>query len=84
MTNRQYITGFSRGYVRRELDDHMDEFDDEDFDDYHPDKFDRRQINRALGKRASGSYEEARDEIHDAGSDPIARLLAAQRADPHD
>ena len=43
----------------------MVEFNDEDSDDYHPDKFDRRQINRALGKPASGSYELLLNEIHD-------------------
>jgi hypothetical protein len=38
-----------------DLDDFEDEFDDEESDssgDYDPNRFDRRQINRALGKLA--------------------------------
>jgi hypothetical protein len=77
--------GFGRGQSREELDDFMDEFDQEEsaiLRDYDPDRFDRRQINCALAKLASGSCEEALDEIHNTGLDRIARRAATQRADP--
>jgi hypothetical protein len=57
-----------------DLDDFMDALDDEEPSvsiDYHPDRFDRRQNNRALNKRATGSYEEALDEIHHQSLDRI-------------
>jgi hypothetical protein len=84
MANRQYSAGLCRVHPRRELDELMEEFEDEDSQDYHPGKFERRRINRALGKLASGSYEEALDEIHGADSDPIAWILATQRSSRHD
>ena len=55
MANHRHYVGFGHGQSREELDDFMDEFDDDDSDfigDHRPDKFDRRQINRALGKLA--------------------------------
>jgi hypothetical protein len=52
--------------------------------DYDPDRFDRRLINRALGKLAAGSYEEALDEIHNPGVDRIPRRAATQRPGPDD
>ena len=63
----------------------MDELDDEEsdsFSDYDPDRFDRRQINRALSKLATGSYAEALDEIHNLGVDRIPRRAATQHSDP--
>jgi hypothetical protein len=44
------------------------------FDDYGPDRFDQRRINRTLHKLAAGSYPEALEEIHDPGLDRIPRL----------
>jgi hypothetical protein len=82
MANRRYYAGFSRGQSDEDLDDFMDALDDEELDvssDYDPDRFDRRQINRALGKLVSGSYEEALDEIHNPGVDRIPRRAATQR-----
>jgi pRiA4b ORF-3-like protein len=45
-------------------------------------RFDRRQVNRALSKLATGSYAEALDEIHNPGVDRIPRRAATQRPDP--
>jgi hypothetical protein len=84
MANRRYYAGFGRGQSDEDLEDFMDALDDEELDcssDYDPDRFDRRQINRALGKLASGSYEEAHDEIHNPSVDRIPRRAATQ---PHD
>jgi hypothetical protein len=85
MANRQYYAGFGRGRSDEDPEDFMDEFHDEEsdsFSDYDPDRFDRRQINRVLGKLATGSYEEALDEIHYPGVDRISRRAATQRPDP--
>jgi hypothetical protein len=74
VANRQYYAGVGRGPSPEDLDDFADEFDDEEADsssDDDPDRFDRRQINRALGKLAAGSYEEALDEIHNPGVNRI-------------
>ena len=87
MANRQYYAGVGRGRSAEDLDDFADEFDDEESDssgDYDPNRFDRRQINRALGKLAAGSYEEALDEIHNPGVDRIPRRAATQRPGPDD
>jgi hypothetical protein len=85
MANRQYYARLGRGRYDEDLEDCMDDFDDEEsdsFSDYDPDRFDRRQLNRALGKLAAGSYEEAVDEIHNPGVDRIPRRAATQRPDP--
>jgi hypothetical protein len=87
MANRHYYTEFGRGKSADDLDDFMDEFDDEESDnssDHDPDRFNRRQINRALAKLATGSYEEALDEIHHPSVDRISQRTAAQRTDPDD
>jgi len=81
MANREYYVGVSRGAPPEDFDDFADEFDEEEADilsEYDPDRFDRRQINRALGKLAAGSYEEALDEIHHPGVDRIPRRAATQ------
>jgi hypothetical protein len=86
MANR-YYAGFGRGQSDEDLDDFMDALDDEELDvssDYDPGRFDRRQINRALGKLATGSYEEALYEIHHPGVDRIPRRVATQRPDSDD
>ena len=85
MANRQYYARFGRQRSDGDLDDFMEEVDDEEsegFSDYDPDRFDRRQINRALSKLATGSYQEALDEIHHPSVDRIPRRAAAQRPDP--
>jgi Plasmid pRiA4b ORF-3-like protein len=85
MANRHHYAGFGRGQSAGDLDEFMDEFDDEEsdsFSDYDPERFDRRQINRALSKLATGSYAEALDEIHNPGVDRIPRRAATQRPDP--
>ena len=85
MANRQYYARFGRQGSDGDLDDFMEEVDDEEsegFRDYDPDRFDRRQINRALSKLATGSYQEALDEIHHPSVDRIPRRAAAQRPDP--
>jgi hypothetical protein len=87
MANRQYYAGFGRVPSEEDLDDFMDALDDEELEvssDYDPDRFDRRQINRALGKLATGSYEGALYEIHNPGGDRIPRRVATQRPDPDD
>ena len=87
MANREYYVGVSRGAPPEDFDDFADEFDEEEADilsEYDPDRFDRRQINRALGKLAAGSYEEALDEIHHPGVDRIPRRAAAQHPGPDD
>ena len=48
--NRQYYARFGRGRCDEDLEDCMDEFDDEEsdnFSDYDPDRFDRRQLRGA-------------------------------------
>ena len=87
MANRQYYAGVGRGRSAEDLDDFAGEFDDEESDssgDYDPNRFDRRQINRALGKLVAGSYEEALDEIHNPGVDRIPRRATTQRPGPDD
>jgi hypothetical protein len=64
------------------LDDLEEESDDEDFDsvdDYDPNRFDRRRINRALRTLAAGSYQEAVDEIHYSSAVRVHRRGATQR-----
>jgi hypothetical protein len=73
MANRHYA-GVGRGRSSEDPEDFVDELDDQEFDGssgYDPDRFDRRLINRALGKLAAGSYEETLDEIHNPGVDRI-------------
>jgi hypothetical protein len=82
MANRQCYARVGRGPSAEDPDDFADEFDDEESDssgDYDPNRFDRRQINRALGKLAAGSYEEALDEIHYPSVDRIPGRAATQR-----
>jgi hypothetical protein len=62
MANRQHYARFDPERSDEDLDEIMDEFDEtepDSFSDYNPDRFKRRQINRALAKLATGSYEEA-------------------------
>jgi hypothetical protein len=82
MAHRRYYAGFGRGQSDEDLQDAMDEFDEESdsFSDYDPNRFDRRQINRALGKLATSSYEEALDEIHNPSVGRIPRRAATQRS----
>jgi len=88
MANRWQYSAIGGGESREELDGLIDDVeDDEEWDilsRYHPDRFDRRLINRALAKLALGSYGEALDEIHDSGADRGARRSVAQRSDPND
>jgi hypothetical protein len=86
MANRQYYAGFGRRQSAEDLDDFADELEEEPniLSDYDPDRFDRRQINRALGKLAAGSYEEALDEIRNPGVDRIPRRAATQHPFPDD
>jgi hypothetical protein len=81
---RQRYARSGRGRFDEDLEELMDELDDESdsFSDYDPDRLDRRQINRALSKLATGSYQEALDEIHNPGVDRIPRRAATHRADP--
>ncbi|MGA2841598.1 MAG: plasmid pRiA4b ORF-3 family protein [Steroidobacteraceae bacterium] len=87
MANRRYFAGLARRQSDEDLEDCMDALDDEELDcssDYDPDRFDRRQANRALAKLATGSYEEALDEIHNPGVDRIPRRAATRHPDPDD
>jgi Plasmid pRiA4b ORF-3-like protein len=81
MANRQYYARLVRGRCDKDLEDCVDDFDDEEsdsFSDYDPDRFDRRQLSGALGKLATGSYEEALDEIHVAQG--ARRLIRSERS----
>lgn len=52
---------------RKGLDEWDDDLDEEESDEesrYHTDRFDQRQVNRALALLAAGSYDGALDEIH--------------------
>lgn len=85
MANRGYFAARRRRQSIEELDEFEDGLDDEyfdSFDAYDPDRFDRRQINRALHKLAAGSYQEALDEIHNPGFDRSPGRAAIQRPDP--
>jgi hypothetical protein len=87
MANRQYYTRLRRERSAEDFDKIMDEFDKEEsdyFSGFNPDWFDRRQINRALAKLATGSYEEALDAIHYPSVDRISRRTAAEHPDPDD
>jgi len=71
MANRWQYELIGSGEAREELEDLVDDLDDEEWNrssGYHPERFDRVKLNRVLAKLASGSYEEALDEIHDPGS----------------
>jgi len=84
MVNRGHSAARGRRQSIEELDDFEEELDDEHFDsvdDYDPDRFDRRRINRALQTLAAGSYQEALDEIHYSSADRIPRRAATQRPD---
>jgi hypothetical protein len=87
MANRHYYARVGRGRPAENLDDFVDEFDDEESDgssEYDPNRFDRKLISRALAKVATGSYEEALDEIHDPSVDRNPRWTATHRANPDD
>ena len=67
MANRWRYCGKGRGESGDDLDEWDDDLDEEKSDtesSYHPDRFDRRQVNRALALLAAGSYDGALDEIH--------------------
>ena len=72
MENRWQYELIGGGDSREELEDLVDDLEDEDWEilrEYHPEQFDRARLNRALARLASGSMQEARDEIDDPGSD---------------
>ncbi|MGH7592825.1 MAG: plasmid pRiA4b ORF-3 family protein [Gemmatimonadales bacterium] len=72
MANRWRYCAKGSGESGEEIDEWDDDLDEEESDtdgSYHPDRFDRRQVNRALALLASGSYEGALDEIHDSATD---------------
>ena len=57
---------------RRGIDEWDDDLDEEASvaeSRYHTDRFDQRQVNRALALLASGSYDGALDEIHNSATD---------------
>jgi hypothetical protein len=84
MANRGHFAAQGRWQSMEELDDFEEGLDDEFLDsddDYDPDRFDRRRINRALQTLAAGSYQEALDEIHYSSADRIPRRAATQRPD---
>ena len=60
------------GMSREDVDDLVDDLDEEEWEiqrRFHPDRFDRRRVNRALAYLAAGSYEEALHEIHRTATD---------------
>jgi hypothetical protein len=61
------------------IDDEFEDDEPHDSSDYDPDRFDRKLINRALAILASGSYEEAFDEIHYPSVDGNPGRTAAHR-----
>ena len=87
MANRRSYVGVGRGRSDEVVDDFVDEFDAEEsdvFNDYDPDRFDRRHVNRALAKLATRSYEEALDEIHNPGIGRIPTRSSTRHPDPDD
>ena len=88
MANRQHDARVGRSRLPEDVDDWIDdEFEDDERDgssDYHPNQFDRKLINRALAKLATGSYEEALDEIHNPSADRNPGWTATHRAGPDD
>ena len=88
MANRQHYAKVGRSRLPEDVDDWIDhEFEDDELDgsgDYDPNRFDRKLINRALAKLATGSYEEALDEIHHPSVDRNPRWTATHRAGPDD
>jgi|SRR5271165_2978833 len=87
MARRGHYARVGRRQSTEDLDDFEDDFDEVDAESssgYDPNRFERRQTNRALRKLAAGSYPEALDEIHYPSADRIPRRATAQRADPED
>ena len=72
MEERWKYSAIGGGMSREDVDDLVDDLDDEEWEiqrRYHPDRFDRRRVNRALAYLAAGSYEEALHEIHHTAAD---------------
>jgi hypothetical protein len=72
MASRWRYCARGSGEPGEDVEDWDDDLDDEESvtgDSYHPDRFDRRQVNRALALLASGSYAGAHDEIHHSAAD---------------
>jgi hypothetical protein len=74
MSNRARYCDIGSGESREDLDDWVDtnDLDDEELKilaRYHPDRFDRRAIIRALAQLPAGSYEGERREVHDSDVD---------------
>jgi hypothetical protein len=71
MQNRWRYKAMGSGEAREELEDLIDDVDEEEWEisrRYHPDRFDRRAINRALAAlelRSSGGFHH---EVHDPSS----------------
>jgi hypothetical protein len=74
MSNRARYCDIGSGESREDLNDWVDtnDLDDEELEilgRYHPDRFDRRAINRALAQLSAESTEGDRREVHDSDVD---------------
>ena len=77
----------NHGRSTEDFDAWMDELENDEPQEssaYDPDRFDRKLINRALAKLATGPYEEALDESHNPSVDRNRRRTAAHRVSPDD
>jgi hypothetical protein len=71
MQNRWRYKAMGSGESREELEDLIDDVDEEEWEivrQYHPDRFDRRAINRALAALDLRSPGGSHHEIHDSSS----------------
>ena len=72
MANRWRYSALGSGMSREDGDDLVEAFDDEEGEiegRYHPNRFDRRQVNRALSQLAADPTQGDAHEMHDSAVD---------------
>ena len=72
MANRWRYSALGSGMSREDGDDLVEAFDDEEGEiegRYHPNRFDRRQVNRALAQLAADPTQGDAHEMHDSAVD---------------
>jgi len=87
MESRWQYEAMGSGESREELEGLIDDVDEEEWEiarRYHPNRFDRRAINRALAALASSVQGGFPREVHDPSAHRRRRRFTADRADPDD